>query len=72
MVMDFYDIGQIVKPMLKDFFDHQWINETLETDSPTVEFMAKWIYDHLKPQIPLLTKVTLYETQTSWASYFEH
>jgi 6-pyruvoyltetrahydropterin/6-carboxytetrahydropterin synthase len=69
MVMDFLDFSAIVKKMIEKYFDHCWVNETLGTDSPTAEFMAKWIFDHLTPQLPGLYQVTLYETATSKATY---
>lgn len=71
MVIDFSDVSSAVKPMIFEYFDHRWINDTLKTDASTVEFMAKWIYDHLKPKIPCLHKVTLFETPSCSASYFE-
>ncbi len=69
MVIDFSDISAVVKPMIDKYFDHKWMNESLGTDSPTVEYMAKWIFDYLIPHLPLLTAVTLYETATSKATY---
>ncbi len=69
MVIDFTEIKNIVLPMIKTYFDHKWLNDTLDTDSPTAEFIAQWIYNHLKPDFSLLWKVTLYETATSWVSY---
>lgn len=69
MVLDFTDISTIVKPMINQYFDHRWINETLATDSPTVEFMAKWIYDYLLPHLPMLAAVALHETATSKVTY---
>jgi 6-pyruvoyltetrahydropterin/6-carboxytetrahydropterin synthase len=71
MVFDFQEISSIVKPMIEAFFDHKWLNETLVTESPTAEYLVKWIFEHLKPQMPLLYKVTLSETESSSASYFE-
>ena len=69
MVVDFSDITSLVNPMINQFFDHHWINETLQTDSPTAEFMAQWIYHYLKPHLPLLHAVTLHETNTSKVTY---
>lgn len=69
MVMDFSDITAHVNPMIRDYFDHHWLNETLQTDSPTVEFMAHWIYHYLKPHLPLLHGITLHETATSKVTY---
>ncbi|NGX57605.1 MAG: 6-carboxy-5,6,7,8-tetrahydropterin synthase [Chlamydiae bacterium] len=71
MVVDFKDISEVVKPMLMDYFDHHWLNETLETESPTVEYITKWIYDYLKPFISGLYSITLHETPTSKATYWE-
>lgn len=69
MVIDFYDISTAVKPMIEQYFDHHWINDTLNTEAPTVEFISKWIYDYLKPKLPLLSSVTLQETASSRITY---
>jgi len=71
MVQDFSDISRVVKPMVKELFDHKWLNDTLHTDSPTCEFIAQWIYRHLKPQLPNLNAITLHETPTSSVTYSE-
>ncbi len=71
MVMDFNDIATIVKPMIETYFDHHWINETLQCESPTAEFIAQWIFRYLKPRLPLLTRVTVNETTTSSVTYWE-
>lgn len=39
--------------------------------NPTSENIAKYIYDKLKPQIPLLKCVTVWENSTSSANYEE-
>lgn len=69
MVMDFQDINRIVKPMIFDYLDHKWLNTSLENDSTTAEFIAKWIFDHLKPKLPDLFAVSLYETANSKVYY---
>lgn len=69
MVMDFQDLNQIVKPMIDEYLDHRVLNETLKSDSTTVEFLCKWIFDYLSPQIPNLYGITVYETATSKATY---
>ncbi len=70
MVLDFQDISNIVKPMIEKYFDHKWLNETLQTESPTAERIAQWIYEYLKPKIRELYKVTVSETESSSAAYF--
>eukprot|EP00741_Cyanophora_paradoxa_P009917 tig00000157_g9606.t1 len=71
MVMDFSDISKVVKPMVDSYLDHQNLNETLNNDSPSAEFIARWIYRHLKPQIPGLYSITVCETATASATYWE-
>ena len=69
MVMDFHDMSAKVKPMIEKYFDHAWLNDTLETDTPTAEFIAEWIFKYLEKNLPGLYRVTVYETATSSASY---
>jgi 6-pyruvoyltetrahydropterin/6-carboxytetrahydropterin synthase len=69
MVIDFQDINHIVRPLIKDSLDHKWLNDTLSSDSPTVEYIAKWIYDYLKPHLPGLYAISMYETATSKVTY---
>ena len=69
--MDFTDISRIVKPMIDDFFDHKWLNTTLNTDSATAEYMAKWIFDYLTPLIQGLCAITIHETDSARVTYRE-
>src|SRR5258708_1079753 len=70
MVMDFQDIQNHVKPMITKYFDHQCLNETLQSDCTTVEFVCKWIFDYLEPHIPNLYAITVYETASAKATYW--
>jgi 6-pyruvoyltetrahydropterin/6-carboxytetrahydropterin synthase len=69
MVMDFSHISSIVKPMINEYLDHKWLNDSLKNDSPTAEFIAKWIYDYLEPQIPGLHAIVIHETESASATY---
>ncbi len=69
MVIDFHQISDVVQPMLKEYFDHQWLNETLQIASPTAEIIAKWIFMHLEPKLPGLHRISISETASSCASY---
>ena len=70
MVIDFGDIKKVVKQMIEDSLDHKWLNDTLNTDSPTAEYIAQWIYNHLKPSLPSLHSISLNETESSKATYY--
>lgn len=69
MVVDFQEIGNLVKPMIDQYLDHQWLNDTLQTKAPTAEYIAKWVFDFLQPKLPGLFRVSISETATSTASY---
>jgi len=71
MVMDFADLSAIVDDMIATYLDHHWLNETLDCEAPTAEVIARWIYQHLKPQLPQLTAVTLNETASAGVTYWE-
>ena len=67
---------KVLKKELKsviDILDHKDINELEDFRgvSPSSEILAKYIYDKLKVRIPLLSKISIWETSTSCASYFE-
>jgi 6-pyruvoyltetrahydropterin/6-carboxytetrahydropterin synthase len=69
MVIDFEDLSNIVIPMIDQYLDHQWLNDTLKSDSPSVEFIAKWTYEYLEPLLPGLYAITVYETHSSKVTY---
>lgn len=69
MIIDFYTLDAAIAPMIEDYLDHKWLNDSLGTDSPSVEFIAKWIYDHLKPTLKNLRSVKVFETPTCSATY---
>ena len=69
-VVDFADIKKAFKPILQESLDHHFLNEIrgLE-ESPTSENVAIWIWDQLKPRLPLLSGVEVRETCTSGCTY---
>ena len=62
-VMDFDDIKQAFAPLLEQL-DHHYLNEIPGLENPTSELLAKWIWDRLKPALPLLSAVEIRETCT--------
>lgn len=69
MVCDFGTVSKIVKPLLESHLDHYHLNESLNTDSPTAEFIAKWVYERLEKDLPHLSAVLIKETTSSVAIY---
>lgn len=69
MLFDFCDLKRIIKPMIDEYFEHKWLNDTLQTRSPSSEFIARWIFEYLAEKIPHLSSVTCCETSATKARY---
>ncbi|WP_035799593.1 6-carboxytetrahydropterin synthase QueD [Crocosphaera chwakensis] len=70
MVMDFGEISDYVDPLVENFLDHYYLNETTGLESPTSEAIAQWIFEKLESaQLPGLCMVEIRETCTSGAQY---
>ena len=67
-VMDFADVKAAFKPILERL-DHYYLNDIEGLDNPTSENVAIWIWDQLKPKLPLLAKVEVRETCTAGCVY---
>ena len=67
-VMDFADIKAAFDPLLKRL-DHYYLNEIEGLENPTSENLARWVWQRLKPTLPMLYKVVVYETCTSKCVY---
>ena len=63
-IMDFGDIKSAFKP-LYDRLDHHYLNDIPGLENPTSEVLAVWIWEQLKPTLPLLSAVVIHETCTS-------
>ena len=67
-VMDFSDIKAAFKPIL-DSLDHYYLNDIEGLDNPTSEVLAHWIWQRLKPSLPLLSAIRVKETCTAGCIY---
>ncbi len=54
---------------LQAMLDKSCLNDLHGLDNPTSEVLAYWIWEHLKPQLPSLSCVTIDETATSSCQY---
>ena len=68
-LMDFGEIKKIVKPLIENYLDHYYLNEIQGLENPTSENIAIWIWNQLKPDLPLLDKITVLETCNSACIY---
>lgn len=63
-VMDFADIKAAFQPLF-DQLDHRCLNEVAGLENPTSENLAHWIWERVKPGLPLLRRVVVRETCTA-------
>lgn len=67
-LVDYGDIKAACEPIRKQL-DHYCLNEIPGLENPTAENLARWIWQRLKPTLPLLTAVVIAETCTTTCEY---
>jgi 6-pyruvoyltetrahydropterin/6-carboxytetrahydropterin synthase len=67
-LMDYAEIKAVFSPVWEKL-DHRYLNEIPGLENPTSENVAVWIWDQLKPRLPLLVEVIVAETCTARAVY---
>ncbi len=67
-VCDFSDVKAAFAPLFEQL-DHNYLNDVPGLDNPTSENLAVWIWNALKPRLPLLAHVIVHETCTSGCRY---
>lgn len=67
-LVDYGDIKRATEPVERAL-DHHCLNDVAGLENPTSEMVAKWIWDRLKPALPLLSEVIVHETCTTRCEY---
>jgi len=67
-LIDYGDIKKVVDPLVRRL-DHYYLNEIEGLSNPTSEIIARWLWQELKPQLPLLASIVVHETCTSTCEY---
>ena len=79
LLLDFRQLKDVMRPTI-DYLDHQMINdlEPFDVINPSAENLAKYFFDETNTQLKLGTNgrvwvkdVTIFETDTTTATYFE-
>jgi 6-pyruvoyltetrahydropterin/6-carboxytetrahydropterin synthase len=68
LLYDHARISEVVRPVVEEV-DHLYLNEIPGLENPTVEVMCRWFWERIKPQLPELSEIVLYETPTAWCTY---
>jgi 6-pyruvoyltetrahydropterin/6-carboxytetrahydropterin synthase len=67
-ILDYAEIDRAFEPLFAAL-DHRYLNEVPGLENPTSENLARWVFDALKPALPLLDHVIVHETCTSACRY---
>lgn len=67
-VQDFADLGAAFDPLFRQL-DHNYLNEIPGLENPTSENLAAWVWQRLRPRLPMLAEVTVRETCTAGCTY---
>ncbi|MEM1166634.1 MAG: 6-carboxytetrahydropterin synthase QueD [Planctomycetota bacterium] len=70
-VVDFAEIKAKTSALI-DQLDHRMLNEVEGLAQPTTEHIAVWLWDRLKPDLPELAKIEVWENATSGVVYEGH
>lgn len=67
-LIDYGEIKAACEPV-QERLDHYCLNEIPGLENPTAENLARYIWDALRPALPQLAAVTVFETCTSACVY---
>lgn len=67
-VVDFFDVEAAFGPLLQRL-DHYCLNDVEGLENPTAENIAVWIWDRVRPVVPQISSVKVFETPECWAEY---
>ena len=67
-IIDFAEIKDAFAPVHAQL-DHYYLNDIVGLENPTSENIARWMWQRLKPTLPLLSQIVIHETCTSGCIY---
>ena len=67
-LIDFGEVDEIVQPLLSRL-DHFYLNEIDGLENPTSEVFSAWLWQRLRPTLPMLVAITVAETCDARCTY---
>ncbi|MCI0363586.1 MAG: 6-carboxytetrahydropterin synthase QueD [Phycisphaerales bacterium] len=67
-LIDYGDMKGVIDPVYQEI-DHHCLNEIRGLENPTSEMLAKWLWERLRPGLPMLAEIVVYETCTNRCEY---
>ncbi|NCA71072.1 MAG: 6-pyruvoyl tetrahydropterin synthase [Sphingobacteriia bacterium] len=68
MGLDYDRLGALWAPLHAEL-DHACLNDIPGLENPTSELLASWLWERLKPALPALSWISVYETATAGCHY---
>ncbi len=67
-MLDFSALEAAWEPLYAQL-DHRYLNDVEGLDNPTSEIVARWIWERVRPRIPELRRVVVFETCCARCEY---
>jgi len=67
-VVDFATIDAQVNPVIKEL-DHRFLNDLSGLSNPTSEVLAGWLWERIRPGLPLMVEIMVAETPQARCVY---
>lgn len=67
-LIDYREIHQIVKPLI-DQLDHRHLNDVPGLEITSTEYIARWLWERIKPKLLILIKISISETPQTKCEY---
>ncbi len=67
-VIDYRDLKAIVGPVIGRL-DHRHLNDVEGLEITSTEHIARWLWNEIKPRLPILSKIIIYETTSTRCEY---
>ena len=67
MIIDFDDLSKVVVENVISKLDHRFLNDLIPLS--TAENISVWIWEQLKPSLPMLCQIEVYETTDNCVIY---
>ena len=67
-LIDYADIKKIAQPIV-DRLDHTHLNDVEDLKLTSTEFIARWLWERIQPNLSTLSKIIIYETAKTRCEY---
>lgn len=64
LLIDYGDIKAVCEPIVREL-DHYHLNDIAGLEVSTSEMIALWLWRRIRPALPMLAEIVVYETCTS-------